>query len=364
MTISRVNLYVDLKKIQENFREISKKCSPCSIMPILKANAYGLGVVEITNALVQVGAKYFGVADLNEANQICKKVDKVLLLGEMLPQELCLFNDNIVPSICSLKSAFAFNKLAKFNNSIIKVHLLIDSGMGRLGIPIENAFNEILKIKDLKNLKLEGIFSHLSSANCDENYSLKQIQTFNALILKLKNNSLTFNIYHIANSDGINNIKISYKAPFNLVRSGINLFGVFDQLGKKDLNLQSVLKLTSKLVSKRFLKKGSAIGYSQSYILSEDTWVGTVPIGYADGVPQNLSNQAFFYKDEFSYKVIGKISMDYTTIDLGKTDSISVGDEITVLKGTEDIIKWAEIKGTIPYDIICSIGNRVKRVYL
>ena len=143
----------------------------------------------------------------------------------------------------------------------------------------------------------------------------------------------------------------------------INLFGVFDTFGEHRLNLQSVLSLKSKLAAKRFLKKGSAIGYSQSYILPEDTWVGTIPIGYADGVPQNLSNKASFYHQNHAYKVIGAISMDYTMIDLGQNSKLKIGESITILRDTEDILNWAQIKGTIPYDIICSIGNRVKRVY-
>ena len=130
---------------------------------------------------------------------------------------------------------------------------------------------------------------------------MAQISQFKELLQDLKEQEIHFEYFHIANSDGINNIDSSKESPFNLVRSGINLFGVFDSLGEHRLNLKSVLSLKTKLVAKRFLKKGSAIGYSKSYILPQDTWVGTVPIGYADGVPQNLSNMASFFSEDQSF---------------------------------------------------------------
>ncbi|MCO4781013.1 MAG: alanine racemase [Candidatus Cloacimonetes bacterium] len=361
--ISRVNLHIDLKKIQENYLEIVKSCPGCLVMPILKANAYGLGAQKVARSLGHVGASIFGVADLNEAKQISSIVEQVLLLGSMLPQELDQLVIGVSPSISSFEEAVRYSNFAKSRQLTLKVHILIDTGMGRLGLLIDQAYSEITKIIKLPNIEVEGIFSHFSSANYDRDFSLYQISQMKVLITKLSQAGLFFSYCHIANSDGINNIQESLKQPFNMVRSGINLFGVFDSQGEHRLNLQSVLKLKSKLVAKRFLKKGSPIGYSQSHILSKDTWVGTVPIGYADGVPQNLSEKAFFYYKDQAYQIIGKVSMDYTMIDLGANCDLSLGQDIDILRGTQDIVNWAKIKGTIPYDIICSIGNRVKRVY-
>lgn len=361
--MSRVSLYIDLKKVQENYLEIVRNCSDCIVMPVLKANAYGLGASTIAKCLQDVGAKHFGVADVTEAFQVRPHVDHCLLLGSMLPQELKFLNSDLTVSISSFTEASRFSTFAMEHQCTLKAHILIDSGMGRLGLLVDDAYEEIIKIASLPNLKLEGLFSHFSSANCDEEFSLIQLSKVSKLISMLKSRDVFFDYIHIANSDGINNIKSSFRSPFNMVRSGINLFGVFDNLGKHRLKLGSVLSLKSQLVAKRFLRKGTAIGYSQSYILPQDTWVGTVPIGYADGVPQNLSGKAYFYIGEEAFKIIGKVSMDYTMIDLGEKSKVQIGDIIDILRGTKDIVNWANIKGTIPYDIICSIGNRVQRIY-
>ena len=144
MFVPRVSLHINLQKIQENYLEIEKECSPCMLMPILKANAYGLGALEISKALQEVGAKYIGVADLSEAHQIANVIEKVLLLGMMLPEELSSLKQNIYPSIATYESAFLLNQLAIEQNRVIRVHILVDSGMGRLGIPIEEALPEII----------------------------------------------------------------------------------------------------------------------------------------------------------------------------------------------------------------------------
>ncbi len=367
----RTQLYIDLKAIVHNYKQIQKKVQPAKVMVVLKADAYGLGMAPIANALEQAGASHFGVADVAEALQLKKVTSKpIQILGELLTEEIKLaVRLGIICPGGSEKIIKEISKEALRQKRIAKVHYLIDTGMGRLGIPISQAEKIILKTKDLPNIHIEGIYSHFPFANNSKHpINNKQIAEFRSLTKQFP-----FEIKHLANSDGINNLKRAY---FDMVRTGINLFGVFDLVGHRSYALKPALTLKTKLIANRLLKKDATIGYGCTHILKKDTQVGTIPIGYADGLPLACGNKGNILIRGKAYPIIGKISMDYTTIDLGK-QKLPIGTNVIVVgkskiplsqrkkKSHLDITieDLAKIKSTHPYEIICSIGNRVKRIY-
>ena len=337
-------------------------------MAVLKADAYGLGAVRVAEALVDAGAARFGVAELKEAVPLVKRFGlPVQIVGGLLPGEIpdCVRLGLVCP-VPDKVTAVALSREALRRRKPARVHIKVDTGMGRLGIPYFQAFQEILGILRLPGLICEGIYSHFANANNPKHSkSREQLGLFRNLLTALEAESHTFPLVHMANSDAINNIPGSY---FNMVRTGINLYGVFDFGGNQTYRLTPSLSLKTTLLAKRQLPAGFTIGYGCSHTLSQDTWVGTVPAGYADGVPLAASNTGKLLIRGKACPIIGKVSMDYVTLDLNGCPEARVGDTVVLVgrsRSLETTIEdWARVKQTHPYDIICSLGNRVKRIYL
>ena len=334
-------------------------------MAVLKADAYGLGVKRIFQCLYDSGCRKFGVADLQEALEICGDTHDTYILGDFISTEIegIVANDIVAP-VTSADQAAALNLEAQKQGKKVKVHFLIDTGMGRLGISYESAFREICRCYQFDNLQLTGIYSHFPHAYADQDFSNKQVIIFKELLERLQSAGITFEEIHIANSDGIHNIDKSRAQPFNMARTGINLYGCFDLEGNRTLDLEPVITLKSKLVARRELKEGEAIGYGRTVVLNEDKLIGTVAIGYADGLPMSLSNSGYLIVRGVKCPILGRVSMDYTTVDLSGVPDASCGDDVICLGKDMPVSEWAVSAGTITYDIICSIGSRVKRVYL
>jgi alanine racemase len=367
---SRVTLTVDLKAIGRNFAQIRKTVKPAQVMAILKANAYGLGAKSIAQALITAGVNRLGVAELKEASQIIPVAKEahipVQIIGGLLLSEIpdCVRLGVVCP-VPDLATGLALSREAKKQNKEVRVHVKVDTGMGRLGIPHFQAYESIHRLLKLPGLIFEGIYSHFPNANALAHpKSKQQISLFNSLLNALAKDGINFPLIHLANSDGINNFPTSY---FNMVRTGINLYGVFDLAGLRTYSLEPSLTLRTTLIAKRLLPAGYNIGYGCTYQLAKETWVGTVPAGYADGVPLAASNSGHVLIKGKACKIIGRVSMDYLTVDLTECPASKVGDSIILVgksKGLEITIEdWARLKQTHPYEIICSLGNRVERLY-
>ncbi len=362
---TRVWVEIDLKAIKQNFTRIAGTVKPANVMAVLKANAYGLGIIPITKALISAGAFRIGVAGLKEALHISQKLHfPVQILGSMLKSEIPeAVKTGIICPVTDYNMARTISKEAVHQKKKVKVHFLIDTGMGRLGIPCNFALNEIRRSATLSNLQFEGIYSHLPNANNLKHPKTKeQLRLFKKLIKELSD--FNFPLIHIANSDAINNFKASY---FNMVRTGINLYGVFDLLGRRTYKLKPTLAFKTRLIAKRKLPSGSTISYGCTHTLFRETLVGTIPAGYADGIPMSASNSARVLISGRECPIIGNVSMDYTTIDLTNHPKVRLGDIVTIIgkSGNKEITveDWAKNKQSHPYDIICSFGDRVERVY-
>ena len=365
---TRVWLEISLKTLRENFGNIKSHVSPCGVIAVLKANAYGLGVREIARTLADAGAAGFGVAELNEALMLNDVGIPVQILGGVLPEEIpSAVREGIVLAVTDPEIAKRVSDEAVKQKRTAECQFLVDTGMGRLGILASEAFDVIKNANALPNLNFSGIYSHFPMAYMTgSEYTLNQVSQFLELLEQLKSSGIVFKKIHMANSDAINNFPVTYKPPFNFVRTGINLHGSFDSQGQHVLNLKSILTLKTRLVSVRNLPAGMSLGYGCTYKLPVNMKVGVISAGYADGLPLALSNRGYVIIRGKPCHVLGRISMDYTTVSLEQVQDAERGDEVTCLGGEGPLAitveSWAQLKGTHPYEIICSFGTRVNRL--
>jgi len=358
---------ISLATLCGNFSKISAAVAPCAVIGVLKANAYGLGVSRIAEALAKTGIYGFGVAELEEALALRSVGLPVQILGGVLPDEIPEAVDSgVVMPITDYRSACMISEESVKRGKTALCHFLIDTGMGRLGILAEHAVAEIIRIVDLPALRCEGIYSHFPMAYSQgSEFTDSQIDRFIEILAVLKDRGIEFRWRHIANSDAINNFPRAYEAPFNAVRTGINLHGSFDVEGRRALSLEPVLTLKTRVASVRTLPAGANIGYGCTYRLPKETAVATISAGYADGLPLALSNRGHVIIRGKPCQVLGRVSMDYTTVSLDQAPDVECGDEVTCLGGhganAVSVEDWAALKGTHSYEIICSLGTRVRR---
>lgn len=362
---------INSAQIAENFLNIRKYVAPAKVMAVLKANAYGIGVKEIADLLLNLGVDMIGVAEINEALELSHLNVPIQILGNLLPHEISdAVRIDLVAPLNNYEHACLINQEAAKQGKIIRGALTIDSGMGRLGMIAEDAYEEIKKIRELKNIRIVGIYSHFSSAfNKSDNYTHFQIERFKKLYELLIADGMSFEYVHIGASDAINNFSETSSAPFNMVRTGINLYGYADDnIPDTAMTLKGCVELKTYLSSIRQLKAGSALGYGRMHKLAKDSLVGTISAGYADGLPLALSNRGYVLINGVLCPILGRISMDYTTVLLDHVPDAKVGDEVICIgkQGEHEITldDWAKFKGTHVYEVLCSIGTRVNRKFV
>lgn len=366
---SRVKLEVDLGKLSENFLEIRRRVAPARVAAVLKANAYGLGVLPVAETVRAAGAAMFGVAEINEAIELVPLGLPVQILGNLLPDEIApAVEYGLICPLNDLEMARRISAEAVRQNRVVRGAVTVDSGMGRLGLQVAEAAPEILAMRGLPNLELYAIYSHFSTAYLRyDDYSLQQLARFKTLLAELAGAGLTFPEVHMAASDALNNFPESTRPPFTLARCGINMYGYYDNSVQQSMQLAPVVELKTRLAAVRTLRAGASIGYGRMHRLLRDTRVGTIAAGYADGLPLALSNRGYVLVRGRLCPVLGRISMDYTTISLDDVPEAVPGDEVVCFGRQGDrflpLEEWAQLKGTHAYELLCSIGTRVRRVY-
>ena len=370
----RVEVEIDLKALVRNYRKIAAHVKPMKVLCVLKANAYGLGVAAYAQALYAAGCRQFGGAEPFEALELIKVLGRtkrtfeVQMLSSVLPDEIPeMVKAGVILPVTDLAEAKLVSEAAVRAKRTVKVHFKIDSGMGRLGILAQDAIEVMREVKKLPNLDCEGIFSHCPMAyEPHDPFTKGQIRRFVDLVKAAEKEGLVFKKVHMAASDAINNFPATAKAPFTQVRTGINLHGSFDPYGRKALKVEPVLTLKTRVAQVRELPAGTTLGYGRTWCLNAPTKVATISAGYADGLPLALTNRGFVFIGGKRCKIIGRISMDYTTVDVSDVPDVKAGDEVICFgKCGKDSITpddWAALKGTHAYDIICSLGTRVQRV--
>lgn len=361
---------VDLGAIAYNYRQVKKLVgNSASILVIVKGNAYGHGMFEVAKALEKAGADFFGVATLDEALYLRERRIKtpLLVLGSVLPKEAApAVKNDITLTLCDMGLAKIIDRAAAGLKKRAKVHIKIDTGMGRIGVWHEGAFDFVRDVVfNCKNIFTEGIYTHFAAAGRDKFFTAYQLDSFNALLEELRHLGIDIPYRHAANSIATVAIK---KAHLNLVRPGIVMYGMYPKRSFSRLfHLKPAMSLKTRIV---FLKKtppGTSISYGRTYITRKPTVIATLPIGYADGYGRILSNKAKVLVRGEKAPVAGKVTMDQTMIDVGHIDGVKLGDEVVLIgrQGNNEIRceELARLAGTIPYEIVCSISNRVPRIY-
>ena len=368
---------IHLKNIIHNIKSIKETVNNNSkIMIAVKADAYGHGAIEISKLAQDSGlVDYLAIATVQEGVELRKAgiTLPILKLSPAFEEEMeAAIANNITICVCEKANILKYNQIAINNNKKAKIHLQLDTGMGRVGITnLEEAINiaNIVKNK-CQGLELEGIMTHLpvSDDNTNRTFTERQIDKFNFITNAIeKELSFKFKLRHCANSAAI----ITYpNAYFDMVRSGIIVYGYYPSENiPHTLDLKPGLSFKSKLSFIKKVKKGTSIGYGRTWIAPDDTWIATFPTGYADGFNRLFSNSGKVLINGLFCPIIGRVCMDQTMCSLGNTEKCNakVGDEVILIgeSGKEKISAddWAKSLNTISYEILCKISKRVKRYY-
>lgn len=359
---------IDLGAIEYNFRQVKRLVSKnIRIMAVVKANAYGHGTVEISSVLERMGVDYLGVATTDEAVRLRDHGIKapILILGAVLPAELKVAIDRDITLTLAGEELLPELRKAVPDGARARIHVKVDTGMGRLGVWHEDALDLVKRVSQEKCVSLEGIYTHFSSAGRDDFFTNYQIEAFEKLLSDIEKNWIRIPLKHAANSIATVDFKRSH---LNLVRPGLIIYGMYPKKTfHKLIRLKPALSLKTRIVYMKDTPPGRSISYGRTFITQKHTKIATLPIGYADGFFRNLSNKAEVLVRGRRAPVVGKVTMDQTLIDVGSIKGASVGDEVVLIgrQGRDEIHteNFARLAGTIAYEAVCSISNRVPRVY-
>jgi len=361
---------VDLSAIKHNIEEARNVVGErVRIMAVVKANAYGHGATRVAKAASEAGASCFGVALPEEGAYLRKSgiTEPILILAETTLSAIpMVFDHNLTATVFTLRAARALSEEAVRRKGIVKVHIKVDTGMNRIGLPPDKTATFIRELKEMPGLEPEGIFTHFSEAdNLESDYTNYQLNRFKDLIEELDKDGICPPVRHAANSAAM---YLHRDSHFDMVRVGVSLYGLHPAVATKGkVNLKPALSLKAKLSFVKNIACGEGISYGRTYKTVCDTLIGTVPAGYGDGYSRLLSNRAQVIIGGQRYPAVGNICMDQFMVDLGPDSTVKVDDEVVLIgcQGNEEISadEIAEILGTINYEVVCMISERVPRVY-
>ena len=360
---------VDLKAIQHNYREIKRVASrQIEILPVIKADAYGHGMIPVATLLNRLGAGLFGVSNVNEGKALRKHgIRKTILLFETTLPDLAedIVDYHLTPTICTLSLASAIDRYARFKHKRIGIHVKVDTGMGRLGVWHSEALEFIKKIVESPNLSLEGLYTHFPVADTDPQFTRRQLRQLTQLLYDLRKISIIVPFVHAANSMGL----VGYADRIvNLARPGLMLYGLYPSPKLRNkVKLKPALSVKSKIIFLKNFAEGQSISYGRTFIAKNKMRVAMLAIGYNDGYMRCLSNQSSVLIAGRPCPVVGRVTMDQTMVDVTKVKNVRLGQEAVILGSQKNqTISADDLAGaadTISYEIVCSLGNSLPRVY-
>ncbi len=362
---------INLNSFQHNIEAIRKIVGSSEILPIIKSNAYGHGIVPVSNKLHEIGINVLGVAWAEEGKKIRLSGNPAtihIIVPPLNSDIETILKYDLQCSVSRVEFCEELSDKAIAQNKIIPVHIFVNTGMNRDGIEPDKAIDFVSKISSLKGIKIEGIQSHFCSADSqDLSYSQKQLSTFNATLDKLEAAGFSFKFKHIANSAGIIQLSDSHQ---NMVRPGIFIYGYQGEMFLSEkVDLAPVMTLKSNVIEVRDLKKGDTTGYSFKYIAETDTRIAVISTGYGDGYSRAHSNKSSVIINDQKYPIIGTVCMDEIMVNIGlENKSVHVGDEVILMGKSANqeisIYELASNINTIPYEITTALTERVHRIYL
>lgn len=369
---------IDLDVIAANYRYI-KSGTDAKVCCVIKADAYSHGDVYLARKYQQLGAEYFAVSNIEEALRLRAAgiSTPVLILGYTPAENAQILAENeITQCVYSTDYAKMLSEKAQAFSCDIRVHIKVDTGMSRLGFCYQDmdrdtgAVDEIAAVCALPGLVHEGIFTHFAVSDEGERgeaFTRKQMQCFTDLVEKLKTRGIEFAIKHCANSAATLDFSDSH---FDMLRAGIILYGLTPSgVMRNKGDFKPALSLKSVVSNVKIIHKGTTVSYGRTFTADRDMYIATVPIGYADGYSRHLSEAgACLLLRGKRCPIVGRVCMDQLMIDLGEMDDVQIGEVVTVIgtDGNESVTadELAALDGTINYEVLCSIGTRVPRIYL
>src|SRR5688572_2516218 len=367
----RVWAEIDLPALRRNIATVRREIGPSPrLMAVVKADAYGHGAVPVAWHALRSGCDALGVGDSAEALQLRDSgiTGPILILGAIIEEEIPkVVEADVAVSVHSPDLLDLLDDEARRQHRLLRLHLKIDTGMGRLGASPSRAVEIAREIRSRRNLELEGLCTHLSSAfSANAAHTREQLDRFHEVVDSLGAIGIRPPVIHAANSAGMLTFP---ESRFDMVRTGITLYGMDPGLFRRlSLSLTPILSLRTRIAFLKGVPAGTPIGYEQTWRTARPTRIATCPVGYNDGYPRLLSNKAQAIVRGRKVPVVGTVTMDYVMLDVGDLEETAVGDEVTLIgrDGIEEVRcdELASAIGTIPYEISCGLGRRVKRIYV
>ncbi len=373
---------IDLKALKNNFFIVKKLFLKGSsknnsknkfICSVVKADSYGHGMLECAHQLALAGTDFLGTADYSESLKLAaflklKKISTPIFCLGTLPAAKshlkAIAKENFHYTIVDVEDAKNLNSVAASLKKKLNIQIQVDSGMNRVGFPIDGAYEAIEEILKLKNLNVIGIYSHFATSEIpNHKFAIRQINAFKKFIVEVETNLHKFKYKHISNTGGVFNYNDDM---FNLIRPGISLYGYYpdENYYEGKTGLIPVMNLKSKV---RFIKKvpkGKSISYGRKFFTDKDTYVGSIPIGYGDGYPRALTNAGKVLINKKEYDIVGAVCMDWLMVNLGTEPEVKINDEVLLFGADYPVYKIAKLGNTMPYEIISGITPRIPRIYI
>lgn len=373
-TYSRVYARIDLDAIASNMEHMRQNLDEnTKIMAVIKADGYGHGAIQIAQMLENIDYVWgYAVATLDEAVVLKTEGMKkpVLVLGCVFPdQYMEMLRYDIRMNVYTEEMAEAISQMAAREGMTAYMHIKLDTGMARLGFDtgIESV-EAIHRISQMKNVCMEGIFTHFAKADeGDKTFTQRQIDDFMWMTNQLKEKDVTFEYEHCANSAAIIDVP---NAHFDLVRAGISTFGLYpsEDVNKDNVRLKPAMALKSHVAFVKKIKQDIPVSYGGTFVSKKPMTIATIPVGYADGYPRNLSNVGYVLIRGKKAPIIGRVCMDQFMVDVTDIEGVSFGDNVTLIgkDGNETITveDLSELSGRFNYEFICDLGKRIPRVYV
>lgn len=363
---------INLDHLAHNIREVRRVTDKRALVTaVIKADGYGHGAAEIGKTLLENGADRFAVATLSEALSLRKafRGTEIMVLG-YTPEALIdeAIENDIIQTVLSIDQARYFGERASSMGKKLKIHVKLDTGMRRIGMAVsEETVSQIEEMSLIPSLELEGLFTHFAVADeVDKSFTKLQVERFLWVVDKLKEKGIEIPIKHVSNSAAIIDCP---EYNFDMVRAGIMLYGLYPSpdVNHENVALKEVMSLKANIAQVKIVAKGEGISYGHRYVTEAPTQIATIPIGYADGFTRSLTFKAKGIVKGVVKPVVGRICMDQCMLEVDGL-VVSAGDTVTLFGESSgkkiSIDDYADMLGTINYEIVCMIGKRVPRRYI
>ena len=371
---NRVKAVISLDAVEQNFREMRKNIAEdTKMIAVVKADAYGHGAVPIAHLIENHDYIWgFAAATAEEAVHLRQAgiTKPILILGivfdEYFPE---LVQYDIRPAVCEYDEAKKLSDEAVLQNKTVHIHIALDTGMTRIGYAdIPESVEEIKKIAELPNLEIEGMFTHFARADeYDRSPAMVQLERYQDFSKRVEEAGVDIPLHHCSNSAGI--IRVP-EANLSIVRAGITIYGIYpsSEVERDIVKLAPVMELKSHITYVKDVPAGAAISYGGTYVADKKKRVATIPVGYADGYPRQLSNKGWVLIHGKKAPILGRVCMDQFRADVTEIDNVKKGDEVTLLGRDGDefisIEEMGDLCGRFSYEFACDISPRVPRVYI